>query len=724
MPNNSEDDTTLLLQWDQATQQFNPIADKSSGIYLEYQGVKGLWLLWIWPLFNVIFRMMYLGTWVRRSNVLTGAEVLAVSGDAQLNPASNAKIVTAACALKVLGPAFRFATTLHGDRHGAAVRGPLALRGGADPTLDSAGLLAMALELRNQGVRRVEGGVQVDDTFFDKENLPFAFGRKPGEAGAFRAPVGAASLNRNTLAITIGPGPLWRWRARVSLDPPGYAEVVNETATVWGYRDDPRISVGRAEGRARVRVSGTVPLRARPVTYVRRADDPSTLTGYGLRAALERAGISVSGGVTVAPLPENAPLLVERLSEPLSAILPALGKESNNFVAETVLKTLAVAAGGKPATWDRAVEVVASVLAGWGIGRDACTYRNGSGLYDADRFSARQLVQVLRRAYLDPEIRPEFLAQLATGGVDGTIAGRFRSPPARGRVRAKTGTLAGVSALSGYVFDAEGRSPLAFSVLVNGAWEDGTAARRCQDRIVAVLADFLNPSEPPPGAGEPAAEPDVLASAPLAGAEGGSGPDRLCVMIGSAFEGHPLGHVALCVLGDDYRYVFDMGRYLGGTPLGLSGAAVLRVWIGEEGFRLYRTHELETSRSTACYLFASSFVRNQRVIDFYKKRIATGRLRKAAHHGAMREYVLRDRFHVFSNNCVTIAVEGFEAAFPEIDLRLPAYNTGRNLGRWEAMLVRRLGWPEGIWCPLDLRAELDEAYAGHPYLVGQDVWRK
>ena len=101
------------------------------------------------------------------------------------------------------------------------------------------------------------------------------------------------------------------------------------------------------------------------------------------------------------------------------------------------------------------------------------------------------MTTVLRQVYLDSKIRSEFLSQLAIGGVDGTIESRFQKAPARGRVRAKTGTLNDVSALSGYVFNATGQRVIAFSILVNQAAGYISASRAFQERLVTAISDFL-----------------------------------------------------------------------------------------------------------------------------------------------------------------------------------------------------------------------------------------
>jgi serine-type D-Ala-D-Ala carboxypeptidase/endopeptidase (penicillin-binding protein 4) len=427
-------------------------------------------------------------------DVNTGTEIYSRNGGILYNPASNAKIITAACALKRLGPEFRFVTSMHGRLDSGVIRGPIYVKGHGDPSLKTKDLWEMVQVLIAAGVRRVEGGVVVDDSYFDAENLPFAYDQQKNEDAAFRAPVGAVSLNHNALSITIRPGPQGMSPARVLLDPPGYAVLANDTVTMSDSAHNPKISAAKFENRTRIRVWGQIPLGARAVTYYRRIDNPSLFTGYAVKEVLKASGISVGGDVQVGPLSRGAAKLSEHFSKPLSAVLWETGKMSNNFVTETVLKTMGAEAGDdEPGTWAAATGAAGETLAAWGMAPDSYVYRNGSGLFDANKFSARQLITVLRAVYLDAGIRPEFLSQLATGGVDGTIRSRYRNDAAKRHVRAKTGTLADVSALSGYVLDAAGRHPIAFSILVNDAPGYVSSARSFQERIVTAIAKFLNP---------------------------------------------------------------------------------------------------------------------------------------------------------------------------------------------------------------------------------------
>jgi len=114
--------------------------------------------------------------------------------------------------------------------------------------------------------------------------------------------------------------------------------------------------------------------------------------------------------------------------------------------------------------------------------------KNGSGLFDANRVTAWSTALLLRTAFCDTSISSDFVAQLATGGVDGTLRGRFRSWSNKGAVRAKTGTLNSVASLSGYVLAPPGRSPFAFSILVTEIPGKVSGARPLIDKVVEAAA--------------------------------------------------------------------------------------------------------------------------------------------------------------------------------------------------------------------------------------------
>jgi D-alanyl-D-alanine carboxypeptidase/D-alanyl-D-alanine-endopeptidase (penicillin-binding protein 4) len=173
-------------------------------------------------------------------------------------------------------------------------------------------------------------------------------------------------------------------------------------------------------------------------------------------------------------------------------LLYALGKQSDNFYAETIFKGLGGESKARPARSGDAADVVTTWLGRIGAVDPGVVIKNGSGLFDANRVTAWTTVELLRWAWREPSVQPEFVAQLSVGGVDGTLHKRFRGDLTRRRVRAKTGTLDDVISLSGYVVrdparDA-GRGPVAFSILYNHVGGKQDAARHLADRLVELIA--------------------------------------------------------------------------------------------------------------------------------------------------------------------------------------------------------------------------------------------
>jgi serine-type D-Ala-D-Ala carboxypeptidase/endopeptidase (penicillin-binding protein 4) len=405
-----------------------------------------------------------------------------------LNPASNAKLYTAAAALATLHGEYRYETTLTGKLDGDAVTGPLAIRGYGDPSLSTADLWSMVQDLKGLGVKRVDGDVVVDQRFFDELTTPPAFDQQPNEWAGFRAPVSAVALDENCITMTVRPGPAGG-SARVEFAPPGFVDMEGTIRTAeGGGADTVDLALGGNGPRMTAKVSGAIAGDARVVRYTRRAEDPRLLAGYALKALLEKGGVEVKGDVKLGTARGHT--LAKHLSEPLSSLLYALGKQSDNFYAEMVFKTLAGEGKAHPAKSGDASEVVTKFLEKAGALDAGVVIKNGSGLFDANRVTAFSTVMLLRWAWRDPGIQPEYTAQLSVGGVDGTLHKRFRQELTRRRVRAKTGTLDDVISLSGYVLRDGGRGPLAFSVFFNhvGGKQDG--ARHAADKLVELVARY------------------------------------------------------------------------------------------------------------------------------------------------------------------------------------------------------------------------------------------
>jgi serine-type D-Ala-D-Ala carboxypeptidase/endopeptidase (penicillin-binding protein 4) len=418
-------------------------------------------------------------------DVGSGGAIAALDEHRSFNPASNAKLMTAAAALRVLGGQHRFLTGLYGRVDNDSID-ELVLRGDGDPSLRTADLWAMASELRATGVRRVRM-IAVDQSSFDERYVPPAFEQQPGEWAPFRAPVAAVSLNENTVLFSVRAAKEGA-DALVEVEPPGFVDLAGSVTTTRPG-DPEKVGVGLEARGARLaaRLAGSIPEGGRVVRLARRVEDPRLLSGYALRAVLRQVGIEVGAAVKLGGEGQKG-LLVSHRSESLGELLWALGKESDNFYAEMVFKAVGARAKGRPASVDAAAEAVRHALEELGAAEAGVVVKNGSGLFDADRTTPSATTALLRAMLRDPYAGPEYVAQLSIGGVDGTLRHRFPEWEATRAVRAKTGTLDAVAALSGYVLPPPGRAPVAFSVLVNGIPGKVNAARALMDRVVDALA--------------------------------------------------------------------------------------------------------------------------------------------------------------------------------------------------------------------------------------------
>lgn len=419
----------------------------------------------------------------------TGQVLYERNADEPLNPASNMKLVTSAAALESFGAAHTFKTELRAKkRSDSVVEGPLYVRGEGEAFLLFEDVVDWAADLKLKGIDRIEGGIVIDDTAFDGDYLPPGFDQKDEDA-SYRAPIGAVSINFNAVEAIVEPASSPGEKPSVRLFPPnGHVEIDNRAQTVAGsgqrltFKSEPT-----DEGRTAVIIEGNIGTRFGEMRSRLRIDNPPAFSGSILARALEMVDIELEGPVRTGNAPSSSQLLLSHRSKPLSYVLLAMNKWSNNFMAEQLLRALGAATDG-PATWERSRQRVQDFLEEVGIDSNGVRIHNGSGLYDGNEVSPRQFARLLT-FMLDHDARPEFLSSLAVAGVDGTLADRMETEPLVGNLRGKTGTLNDVSALSGYLRTRSGRL-VAFSVLFNDTPRRAWHYRPVQDEIARALGEF------------------------------------------------------------------------------------------------------------------------------------------------------------------------------------------------------------------------------------------
>jgi D-alanyl-D-alanine carboxypeptidase/D-alanyl-D-alanine-endopeptidase (penicillin-binding protein 4) len=436
---------------------------------------------------DTAFASAHWGVLVR--SLESGETLYARNAGRMFVPASNMKIVTAAAALEGLGPDYRYTTRIAaaGVVRDGVLRGDLVVIGGGDPTISErfhgdvrTVFRAWADSLRAHGVRRITGAVIGNDDVFD--DVPLGRGWAWDDVqDAYSAEVGGLQLNEGFVTVRLMPTPGQRAAGVTTV--PVSDEWVPVLGSVWMAPADssPRVRVRRADSLSAVTVSGTLPADTTVEEEIAVRNNTRFFASV-LRQALLEAGIGVGGpslDADDAPTrgrPESATVLFTHTSPPMREILAAFMKPSQNQIGEILLKTLGRELRGMGSA-GAGIAAIDSMALAWGLPRRLLAQADGSGLSRYNLVAPEFLAALLEREARGP-LFDVFHASMPVAGRDGTLTNRMRGTPAEANLHAKTGTLSGVRALSGYFTTAAGER-MVFSMIVN----HHTLSSRDADRV-------------------------------------------------------------------------------------------------------------------------------------------------------------------------------------------------------------------------------------------------
>jgi D-alanyl-D-alanine carboxypeptidase/D-alanyl-D-alanine-endopeptidase (penicillin-binding protein 4) len=425
-------------------------------------------------------------------------------------PASNMKSFTVAAALERLSPDFRFVTSVFASQKpdaGGTVKG-LTIYGRGDVSFSTAfndgdyykGLDALAEKIVQAGVKRIEGDLVGDESYFTGYPIAVTWEWDDLQWND-AAEISALPVNDNAVDLSVKPGAFGRPCLVQVLPANAMMKIVNTCVTsAAGTKDESKVS--RELDQNIIEVSGSMPADHKGYTRYVAVSHPAELFVTLLRQVLEKRGVVITGQNRVIGTKEKAYLavasslppveIVRFESPPLALIAAKTMKPSQNTYTETILWMLGEQIGNKSdpklTSAERGIAVVQTFLRQVGISADSIVQWDASGLSRHNLVTPASLVQLYTYMAMQSRYSEAWRNSLTIGGIDGTLRNRFKGTIAAGNVRGKTGTIGQVSALSGYVTTASG-GKLVFSIIVNGV-PDSRIRQATIDEIVIALAGF------------------------------------------------------------------------------------------------------------------------------------------------------------------------------------------------------------------------------------------
>jgi D-alanyl-D-alanine carboxypeptidase/D-alanyl-D-alanine-endopeptidase (penicillin-binding protein 4) len=415
-------------------------------------------------------------------------------------PASNLKLFTSAAGLLLLGSDYKFSTDIYrnGEIDGSILIGDLIIQGRGDPTFSGRfynnNMLKVfemwADSLLAAGIDEIRGNIIGDDNEFDDLGLGNGWSWDY-ESYWFAAQTSAVSFNDNCVDVVITMKEN-EYLPEIKIYPDTkYIVTINKVMPV--SKDSiTSIDIYRERGTNVVTIFGTIKQGDSVKTYVT-VNNPTQYAMVVFKEVLESKGIEVKGypmDIDDMPLAVNYSSfnkIFTFYSPELNEIIKVINKNSQNFFAEQLLKTIGLEIIGYGTT-ENGIEAINEILPDLGIYPENIVIVDGSGLSRLNLVTPRQVVQLLTHMYKSNLFIP-FYNSLPIAGVDGTIGSRMKNGKAENNVRAKTGFLGAVRSLSGYVYTSDGE-PVAFSMITNNFKVPTKLADNIQDLICLRLANF------------------------------------------------------------------------------------------------------------------------------------------------------------------------------------------------------------------------------------------
>jgi len=437
--------------------------------------------------------------WAIQVRDSTGKLLENYQGEKLIRPASNLKLLVSAAFLHELGSKYRFKTELYGlgEQSGEIWNGDLIIRGMGDPTIngdfnngDPLFLFEKWLQLlKERGIKRINGNIIGNESFFD--DMPYPKGWEWDDLSYYYGvEIGALSFNSNVVELEvladseIGSTPEIQWFPFNT----NYVEFINEQVITPANSEFD-------ESYRRMLGTNTILLRSKlPLGYYE--TEPLSITNPALyfidtfAQYLEKGNIEINGQLIADRQSHNWEsnsflLLDIHRSEPLSEIIEWMNKESDNFFAEMLLKTVAAEKYNTEGSTELGLEIVKEFMNAAGLDSSDVVLRDASGMASATTIKLSALNKLLVWMQKHPEWSSYF-ESMSVGGQDGTLKFRFGDSPLAGKFFGKSGFVSGVRTLSGYL-ETQQKNKLIISIATNNYTSKTSVIDRIHQRILEYL---------------------------------------------------------------------------------------------------------------------------------------------------------------------------------------------------------------------------------------------
>jgi len=407
-----------------------------------------------------------------------------------LRPASNQKILTTAAGYLFLGEDYKFKTSVYhtGEVKDSICNGDIYIVGGFDPDFSSRDLDSLVSEIKHYGIKEIRGNLYSDVSAMDSLfwGNGWMWDDDPEPYAAYLTPM---NINKNSIHVVYEPGKIGK-KAIIEIIPKtNFLQLNNSSLTIDTGKTAIKITRDWINRNNTILVNGNITRTSKRDTISLSVFNPTFYFLNLMKESIEQNGISFKGKVDTLTLSIQANKIFsyERNLEP---VISNTNKISDNLSAEMILRALALNSSNKPATAAKGIRFIDSLITLAGLNPKNYRLVDGSGLSNYNLLSAELLTEILKYYYFKkPDLFSKLLSSFPISGVDGTLSNRMKESKVFKRVHGKTGSLSGVSNLSGYLESKNGHM-IAFSILIQNFVGTSAHARSIQDKLCEIIFEM------------------------------------------------------------------------------------------------------------------------------------------------------------------------------------------------------------------------------------------